>query len=41
MPSYDQLKKMQLTGEPITASYSVREGEAARVRNPEVMRANT
>ena len=27
MPSYDQLKKMQLTGEPITASYSVREGE--------------
>ena len=26
MPSYDQLK-MQLTGEPITASYSVREGE--------------
>ena len=27
VPSYDQLKEMQLKGEPIEASYSVRDGE--------------
>lgn len=27
LPGYDQLKKMQLDGKPIDASYSIREGE--------------
>lgn len=27
LPSYDQLKRMQLAGEPVEASYAVREGE--------------
>ena len=30
MPSYDQLKKMQLTGEPITASFSAACGGGPR-----------